>query len=622
MYRSKHRKQNKNGVLKKIGFHLLLMGLFLLISYWWVIELDKILFIDAGENVELTTNHVGTSMLFLIFLFFYFLSNRVLVTLLSSNLVIAAFWFANKMKWTSRESIVSFSELRNLFNIKEMLKLIDPKWHIPLLIITIVSVIFLVFLFLIEGKINKKIQINLNNKVRVGLFSILILLFAVIYSQSEIVASTWLGLEYDAQNFNPVRKTREDGLIPTFVRDINAKPFDKPDNYTEKKIFEIGTYYQGLAKTENTKMKNDLRNEHTIIYLSESFWDMPSLLINGPAGPFVNSMVQKNGGHIKSTFIGGGTANIEFSVLTSMSLDMHKEPSVVTPYTDYISQDQQHSSVFSLFDNDQKVAAHPYNFNLYNRRNVYKDFGIDRLIDSKEIPNKYPLENVTKVSDKSFHEYLLSIAKKYSIINALSMQNHSFYLKNAVPDSDFTPEVDTTYLSKGEGKIDDVELVKSYFRQIHESDKAVESLINDLEGENEAINLIFFGDHGPNFLQGKSETIGPDVYLTPYFIYQNKNRTKVNGADTSTKVLSPMFLIPELLEQGEYKRTPFYQLVIELYKANITFVGGNYVIVGQDKIDDNQLNDNMKKLVEDYRLVNYDRYLGNNYLEESFFSEY
>ena len=95
-----------------------------------------------------------------------------------------------------------------------------------------------------------------------------------------------------------------------------------------------------------------MNDSQTILYLSESLIDpqrLPNLLLNETPIPFITDTTERNvGGTMYSQYIGGGTANIEWSILTSFSLEVFRDPMAITPYSDFYLQSKNHNTVLSL----------------------------------------------------------------------------------------------------------------------------------------------------------------------------------------------------------------------------------------------------------------------------------
>src|SRR5699024_1995342 len=113
------------------------------------------------------------------------------------------------------------------------------------------------------------------------------------------------------------------------------------------------------AKKVNETRENSLSDSQTIFYLSETLMDpadVPDLLNNETPINHINQYMEENiGGTRYSQYIGGGTANIEWSMLSSCSLEVFNDPMSVTPCSDIDSSSKNHHTVLDYFANNEKA---------------------------------------------------------------------------------------------------------------------------------------------------------------------------------------------------------------------------------------------------------------------------
>lgn len=101
---------------------------------------------------------------------------------------------------------------------------------------------------------------------------------------------------------------------------------------------------------------------------------------------------------------------------------------------------------------------------------------------------------------------------------------------------------------------------------MHESDKAVENLINYFSSVDDPVEIVFFGDHQPslnsNFypilngkgLSGLTEDELEKLYTVPFFIWTNYDTPEENVDITSLNYLSTLTLERAGIELPEYNK--------------------------------------------------------------------
>ncbi|UJS28543.1 LTA synthase family protein [Macrococcoides canis] len=606
---------------KLFMYYLLMIITFYISSKYWIYKLATIIF-NQDIKAEDITKHAysGTLIIFSLFLILYLFSNSGIASLIAGNVICYIFYFANYMKFKQRGELITFYELREIKNIKSLSDLVSLN---KIFLVLGLSLIIIILIIIFENKIKRKHNIRPYKLLKVITIILLFLVFLPFSIDSERYTAKIFGFNSkDEKNVLITNNPKQIGIVPFFLNSISRVAMEKPP-YNKEDINRIRDKYTKLAEVNNKSRVNDIKDEHTIIYLSESLWDSDKLLTNGPAFPFIKSMKTLYGGNMYSPYIGGGTGNIEFSVLTSMSLELHKNEKLTSPYVEYFGQGGSSASVFSLVNKDKRAVMHPYNFSYYNRLFVYDKMQISSLYDESNLKYKDKLPGSIRISDYSFTNDILDKVSRYSIISAISMQNHSPYTSKIMSQSDFTPQYQPGILAEkpnGDAYGDYVGIVNGYFRGVRETDDAILSLIHGINKKEEKINLILYGDHSPSFVRGNEKQLGDVVHKTPYFIYQNHKPEVHNIIEEAPK--SPIFLIPQLLERGQYKMPPFYYLMNEMAKRDVTRVGKDYVYINGLKHSDKDINEELLTIVNDYRILSFDRFFGNNKIGDEFYYKY
>ncbi|SIT70802.1 LTA synthase family protein [Edaphobacillus lindanitolerans] len=585
--------------------------------------LNKSLFVDFSllENLDVRTSfYSGASLVVLIFFAMYAIFGTFIVSLLVTNLIFAAIVISNQIKVKERNEFITFKELQAISSPKELLSFVDiPVGQALLVLLTILSV--LVLFHYVSKKIAKKMNFNIGLKTRVGILLIALVPLIVIFVHPDTYNARILKYEKtNSHNFNPVARARQDGFIPSFVHTIKPDYMQKPANYNRQNIERISSDYLKKAKSINSGRSNNLSDSQTILYLSETLMDpkrIPDLLKNETPIPYITDMQKvHSGGTVYSQYIGGGTANIEWSVLTSFSLELFNEPMATTPYSDFYVGAKNHHSILNYIKND-KVAIHPYTASLYRRKSVYREMGFDDFLYlDNGIQHTGKLGTFQRVADEEFHKDILRVLgeEETGFIHALSMQNHSPF-NGELPDMQYSPDINFDIYPEKDGQG-----LVNYLKGTRASDEAIRQLIEELSASDKDINLMLYGDHFPSLFRGKEEQFpGSLLHETPWLLYMNNGRSE---GGINLEGISPMFLTTVILKEGDYFVSPFHSLMDQLLESGVKRIGKDFIVTDAGRIADLMMDPETRQLVEDYRMVVYDALFGSNWLPDDFFNSF
>ena len=149
------------------------------------------------------------------------------------------------------------------------------------------------------------------------------------------------------------------------------------------------------------------------------------------------------------------------------------------------------------------------------------------------------------------------------------MQNHSPYTKEYENSIELLEYTDSQ--------------VEQYMSLIHESDRALQKLIEDLEKSDEPTVVVFFGDHLPTlsedfyeYVFGKTDEEmtfeeNQNYYLTPFLIWANYDIEEQQDVVTSSNYLGAM-----TLETAGVELTKYQQYLLDLREKVPAFSGTAY----------------------------------------------
>ena len=481
-------------------------------------------------------------------------------------------------------------------------------------------------------------------------------LIAVIVSAATLFSFTWnLGIpgswSYEwaksmgdsPRLYNALEDSQVNGPAMNFLRLAHAKTMEKPENYNKTTMQTLAGRYKASSITTNQTRANNLTDSTVIMILSESFSDptrVPGITLTEDPIPNIRSIKDSTtSGLMLSPSIGGGTANIEYQALTGLDLGLFDD-SMQSPYQELIPH-QKHPYTFNQIWNTQNnltnsAAFHPYYKNMYLRDSAYKKFGFSAfstLDSATPVTYQDRIDNSPYVDDASSYrnviDYINSSTSSSDFIQLVTMQNHMPY-NDWYNDNQFKA-ADISQLSDGEKYA-----IDTYAKGISITDQATVDFLNQLNQINKPITVIFYGDHLPAIYSTAASDINNATVMheTDYFIWSNQaspfNTVKLDG-ETSNFVSSNFFMslaaehmnakvsaYLELLSQVHSVIPAFTRLVLS--NGNWTEEGSTtYLDANGNQITQQDLSDQAKQLLNDYRLVQYDMTAGKGYLNDTDF---
>lgn len=345
------------------------------------------------------------------------------------------------------------------------------------------------------------------------------------------------------------------GFYLNYVLGIRDSFHSAPDGYSADALQSVCDEYSPVEQV-NTELPN------IIVIMDEAFSDLSifenELVTNIEPAPFLSSLEENTvRGHALVSVFAGNTANSEFEFLTSHTMGFLPNPSNSVPYQQYINAPIYCLPHLAASLGYETFATHPYLADGWSRDIQYPRFGFQRITFRDEYQNPQTVRGF--VSDQAMYEYILQQLTTRNGINPLflfgvTMQNHSAY--NAVG---YESSIDVD---------GDFPLTEQYLSLIHESDKAVEYLLNELEDYPEDTVVLFFGDHMPMIEEqifpllngGSLATLDEQMlkYTVPFFIWANYDIEEYTMEKTSLN-----YLAGHLLDAAGIELPPYYQFLRE-----------------------------------------------------------
>lgn len=434
------------------------------------------------------------------------------------------------------------------------------------------------------------------------------------------------------------------GPTINFLRLANPKTMTKPSDYSQATMQEIAQRYNKIAEKTNQSRSNNLTDNTMIMILSESFSDptrVPGITLS--EDPMPNIQALKNtttSGLMLSPGYGGGTANIEYQALTGWDLALF-DNSMQVPYQQLVPH-QKVTETFNQLWNDRygasgSIAFHPYYKNMYLRDIDYKKFGFSHFytLDSNPpITHHDGLDNSPYASDAEAYQNVvdeLQNSNHPQFIQLATMQNHPPY-SDWYSDNQFK-DADTTNLPA-----DEKTGVDTYIKGVSITDQATTDFLNQLDAIDQPITVIFYGDHLPGVYTTARASSKNTITMqeTDYFIWSNEASasagTKLDPAAAATSYTSPNYFMAMASDHMNTKVSAYIAFLsamraeipaTERLTLGVSGVTDNtptvYLDANGNVVSKKELSSQQKKLLNDYRLIQYDMTAGKNYLSSTKF---
>ena len=316
------------------------------------------------------------------------------------------------------------------------------------------------------------------------------------------------------------RGSHYSGFLLNFTYQLQEVFVPKPDGYSPEAVAALEADYSELS--------SDSRHPDIIVIMNESFADFRvfknGLATDKEVTPFLDALQENTvRGHLYASVFGGSTANSEYEFLSGHTMAFLPAGSIV--YQQFFDEDS-----FTLLDVLKKqhydcIAMHPYHPDGWMRSTVYPAMGFDAFYTLDDFPQNQLFRGY--VSDREMYEQIIALHQAHPqdkplFLFGITMQNHGGYTYEGL---DFQ---NTIHLQGYAGAYPEAE---QYLSSIHESDRAVEYLLEYYQSNNRDVIIVFFGDHQPNIESGFYEALNGgtydtldehmDRYCVPFFIWAN-----------------------------------------------------------------------------------------------------
>ena len=430
--------------------------------------------------------------------------------------VVAIFWLAvgitNGVILTQRMTPFTVKDLSNL---EDGLTIVTNYLSTPVIVLAGVGIVVaigaLVLLF-IKGPQKKDKLKRKRNLVGV----VLVIGFTFLSTSLAVnggVVETFFG--------NLAYAYRDYGVVYCFTNTWLNTGISKPAGYSKESMLDIFSEKELGEDGAMLLEEKDIDMEHpNILFLQlESFIDpetVKTIKLSGDACPnFRRLMSEYSSGELTVPACGAGTANVEFEVLTGLSVKFFGPGEY--PYKAVLKERTGESLAYDLDSMGYAShAIHNHRAVFYNRNTVFANMGFDTFTSVEYMQNvaKTP-KNWAKdnVLTECINDALDSTEGR-DMIYTISVQGHGKYPAEKVIEN---PKIEVLSAPSEELKWK----YEYYVNQIYEMDKFIGELTAELAERDEPTVLVMYGDHIPAIDITEDDLESGTLYGTQYVIWDN-----------------------------------------------------------------------------------------------------
>ncbi len=503
--------QTKNTFFKKLGsltekYIIIVCAIVSLLSNFVIESLSRHSVIDGFLHIfESPRVFLYNSLvIFVVSLLSLFFKKRIFAITLSVFPFIVL-GIINCAVLAHRVTPVSATDFVKLSSIFSIFNLYVEGWVLALLVVAVICIIIgFILLYRVTPVHNRN-------------FSRAVVIFPLSVICLSMLFNTYVSRGTLSKKFTNLNDAYEDwGFIYCFSCSVFDTGIDRPANYSKENVTTI----LDEIRSEETRVPEDKPN---IIFLQlESFFDVNeinSLSYSADPIPFFTSLKRNYPhGRLRVPYIGSGTANVEFEILTGMSLDYFGPGEY--PYKTVLQSTACESLAFNLSELGYSThAVHNHKGAFYDRAHVFSSLGFDTFT-SFEFMQNIEYNPIGWAKDKVLAEEIIACldsSEGEDFVYGISVQSHGVYSKTYLEGVDYNYEVT---VENPETLVDKVAF-EYYLTQMKEVDDFIADLILQLSVRDEKTVVVLYGDHLPYFGLTDEEMANGSVYETEYVIWSN-----------------------------------------------------------------------------------------------------
>jgi len=542
---------------------------------------------------------------------FFIVVGRKYTALFLSQLFVIFLNFINKKK---QQYLFSNLSPEDIFLVPEAMK--ATPWHLQLIFFTLIISFLIALLIAIRKESKATFHTYVPNIIIFGLLGSGLIYLNFIrnptgacFSENKPMICTSLQEFPNTRNdwIGDYRKIQDYGFVTFYVSKVldNVTSVLLPNRkVSEPAVQQILQQHHLLQPLEN----KTTQYPNIVVVMEESFWDAHKIE-SGLPKDLLSFIHQNQVSTLLSPSFGGGTANVEFEVLTSLNTTFFPNELL------YVSKLKKPIYALPYYLNSigyQTVAMHNNYGYYYNRNKVYPALGFDKFIS---LENMIAQKDRTKVfnaggwaTDDLIFDSIKSILQennqKPKFIYGITVENHPMYNDDRFGKQNFK-------LDKNLSDLDQQKL-STYIAGTVRANQKLQELAEYLKTIQQPTILVVFGDHLPNlqgvyedynFFKDDPERKNLKNYQTPFVVWSNY---KLDKKALKQPYIAASFVAPKLLKMSGLPLSDYYQFISD--------VSSCYDAIHQKIVKETQTcNFNKKKLLKDYENLNRDVLDGHNH---------
>lgn len=505
----------------------------------------------SGGNTSFKAKYILLNIIIIYYVhkILFLIINRIYVSASIVHIFCIILGAANHYIYEFRGDMVSPWDLLSLGTAANVAGGYEYKLHLPLIYLSLTTIVDIVFLFLVRNKIKAQ-----EKRIAYAMVSI----FAGVLIWGVCIRTyAYKSLTPRDSMINLSRPYSEKGVALSLYNIFNNFTVTLPDGYSQEACKDVvgEILSDDLSGDDNVVVPDNI-----IVIMNESFTDFHNL--NGISQiddslSFFNSLSENTiRGNLYVPVFGGKTTNSEYEFLTGFSM-AHQKGSPLS----MMGTIKRPSIVDFMKGNGYTtLGMHMASGNNYHRDKVYESLGFDETLFLDDVNSPLTIHN--HATDEWNYEELIEYYEKHNteklFVFNVTMQNHGGY--------DFDFEKETKRRTVDLSSYGSFREAENYLSLLNMSDEAFEELISYFENVDKNTMICMFGDHMPKVESGFFDIIEQDMDMDDPSVYINENVTpfviwtNYDMPSDYIEGISANYLGELILEKAGLELTPFYKI--------------------------------------------------------------